>query len=152
MPPHPPALQPVLLIDDTDDDLCLLRRYLIKAGVTNPVRSFDDSLRARDYLTTAVNPPNPELMPCIVFTDLRMPKQNGIELIKWARSDPRFDSVCFVIISTSQNDRDRACARVAGADDYLVKFPDSAVLVQLISAANGRAPITDSKLNSEFEI
>lgn len=138
MPLSPPALRPVLLIDDTDDDLCLMRRYLMKAGIVNPIQSFDESMRARDYLTSAINPPNPELLPCVVFTDLRMPRLTGIELIRWARTNPLFDSVRFVVISTSHDERDQASARAAGADDYLVKFPSCPELAQLINTANAQ--------------
>lgn len=129
-------LRPVLIIDDTDDDRCLARRYLMKAGIVNPVLSFDDCEQARDYLTSAVNPPNPELLPCLVLTDLRMPRMTGIELIAWARSNPAFDSVRFVILSTSCNERDQESAWSAGADDYLVKFPETSVFADLVNAAN----------------
>ena len=132
----PPSLRPVLMIDDSDDDMCLLRRALMKAGVENPLISFEDSMEARRYLQAAVNPPNSELIPCIVFTDLKMPCLSGIELISWARSVPLYDPVWFIILSTSQHEGDQTTSRHAGADDYLIKFPPPEVLASLISQAN----------------
>ena len=129
-------LRPVLVIDDSDDDMCLLRHALMKAGVENPLVSFEDSLEARRYLQSAVNPPNLELIPCIVFTDLKMPRLNGIELISWVRSIPFYDSVWLVMLSTSLNERDQEASRKAGADDYLIKFPRPEVFAALISQAN----------------
>ncbi len=129
-------LRPVLIIDDRDDDMCLLRRALMKAGVENPLVSFEDSMEARLYLQSAINPPNLELIPCIVFTDLKMPRLNGIELVSWARSLPVYESVRFVILTTSQNERDLEASRRAGADDYLIKFPPPAVFASLISQSN----------------
>jgi len=129
-------LRPVLVIDDSDDDMCLLRRTLMKAGVENPLVSFEDSMEARRYLQSAINPPNLELIPCIVFTDLKMPRLNGIELVSWARSIPLYDPVRFVMLSTSQNERDQEASRRAGADDYLIKFPPPEVFTSLISQAN----------------
>ena len=129
-------LRPVLVIDDSDDDTCLLRRTLMKAGVENPLVSFEDSMEARRYLHSAVNPPSLELIPCMVFTDLKMPRLNGIELIAWARSIPLYDSVRFVMLSTSLNGHDQETSRLAGADDYLMKFPPPEVFASLISQAN----------------
>jgi CheY-like chemotaxis protein len=136
MKPGQARLRPVLVIDDSDDDMCLLRHTLTKAGVENPLVSFEDSIEARRYLQSAINPPNLALLPCIVFTDLKMPRLNGIELIAWARSNPHYNPVRFVMLSTSQNEHDQEASRQAGADDYLIKFPPPEVFASLICQAN----------------
>lgn len=71
-----------------------------------------------------------------MFTDLKMPRLKGIELVSWARSLPLYDPVWFVMLSTSQDERDQEASRQAGADEYLVKFPRPEVFASLISQAN----------------
>lgn len=130
------ALRPIVVVDDDDDDLTALRRTLMKGGLSNPLIAFQDSEEVSKYLVGSLNPANPESLPVVVFTDLRMPNMTGIELVAWARADRRFDPVRFVVLSSSREAADQEACKAAGADDYLVKFPQPDVFSQLVSVAN----------------
>jgi CheY-like chemotaxis protein len=137
--PTPSLLRPVIIIDDEPDDLFLLRRLLEKGGVKNPVITFLDSEDVRTFFaaTTVIQKKLPEFTPCVLFTDLKMPKINGFELLGWLRKQKEFDDLKIVVMSSSDVEADVHRAEKLGANHYLLKYPDPAQLAELINAAGG---------------
>ncbi len=130
------SLRPVIVVDDDTDDLTAVRRSLMKAGLANPLVAFQDSLEVQKYLVSSADSAKPETLPLVVFTDLRMPNLTGPELVTWARADRRLAPVRFVVLSFSREASDQAASKAAGADEYLVKFPEPDVLSRIVSFAN----------------
>src|SRR4051812_2498756 len=79
------SLPPVLVVDDSEDDLHLIKRLLAKARVKNPIVTFDDANRLMAFLKAAATPDS-GLMPSLVLTDRKMPGVDGFDLVKWIRS------------------------------------------------------------------
>jgi len=129
--------RPVILVDDSPDDLVFLRRRLDKAGVRNPVVTFVSSEDALAYLQAAAHTikTHPDLAPCVMFTDVKMPRVNGFELLEFVRSHDELRDLKVVMISTSENPKDKALAAVLGATRYVVKFPTPAALAVIVEMA-----------------
>jgi CheY-like chemotaxis protein len=132
----PSRLRPILIVDDSDDDMDLLRRTLNSAGTANPIIAFESGIDAKNYLQHALTSREERMLPCLVFTDLKMPGMTGIELIAWARANPLLNPVGFIILSTSPFERDRDASHSAGADRYLVKFPEADIFTDIVAVAN----------------
>lgn len=138
-----PQLRPVIIIDDEPDDLFLLRRLIEKGGVQNPVITFLDSEDVRTFFaaTSIIQKKLPEFAPCVLFTDLKMPKTDGFELLGWLRKQPEFDRLTIVVMSSSDHPSDVARAQNLGADHYLLKYPGPERIAEVIAAAGtGREP------------
>lgn len=138
-------LRPVIVIDDEPDDLFLLRRLLEKGGVQNPVITFLDSEDVRTFFaaTAIIQKKLPQFAPCALFTDLKMPKTDGFELLSWLRKQRDFDALTIVVMSSSDHPADVARAEKLGADHYLLKYPGPDRIAEVIAAAAGGRP-TDS--------
>ena len=81
----------ILLVEDRDDDVVLIRKAFEKAGLTNPFHVAHDGEEAIAYLSgegkfsNRVEFP----LPWLILLDLKMPKVNGFEVLQWIRSQPR---------------------------------------------------------------
>ena len=141
-----PALRPVIIIDDEPDDLFLLRRLLEKGGVQNPVITFLHSEDVRTFFAASavVQKKVPEYAPCALFTDLKMPKIDGFELLEWLRRQEAFDDLTIIMMSSSDLPADVERAQKLGADHYLLKYPSPERIAEIIAAAG-----ESSELNSD---
>jgi two-component system response regulator len=121
-----------LLIDDNHEDLFLTKRLLARAGVKHPLITIDDGEEAIALLKAASVPGAAGLLPCLVFCDIRMPKIDGFDVLKWARSQPALARTIIVILTGGDVPEDRDKAKTLGADHFLVKFPTPDVLRKVI--------------------
>ena len=118
-----PSSRPVLLIDDCHEDLFLTKRLLSRAGVKQPIVTVDGGEEAIVFLRAATLPGAEELVPCAIFCDIKMPKQNGFDVLEWVRTQKALKDVMFVMLSGGNVPADRAKATQLGASAFLVKFP-----------------------------
>src|SRR3954469_1620580 len=143
-------LRPVIIIDDEPDDLFLLRRMLEKGGVKNPVITFLDSEDVRTFFAAIaiVIRKVPDFAPCVLFTDLKMPKIDGFELLAWLRKQKAFRDLTIVVMSSSDRPEDVTRAEKLGADHYLLKYPGPEMIAEIIAAAgasDGESAATASR-------
>lgn len=124
--------RPVLLIDDSHEDLFLTKRLLARAGVKNPIVTIDGGEEAVAFLRAASLPGAGDLLPCVVFCDVKMPAQNGLDVLEWVREQKVLKSLPFVMLSGGDVPSDRERATKLGASGFLVKFPTPDVLKQII--------------------
>jgi CheY-like chemotaxis protein len=111
---------PVLIAEDSEDDLLLLQRALRKAGVRNPQLRMSSGREAIDYLEKSSSFGAEEPFPVILFLDLVMPRVSGIAVLEWLRdhSHPPLN----VVLHTGVEDDDLLeTARERGASYYLPK-------------------------------
>ena len=126
---------PVALIDDNPDDIVLLRRTLVKTGVTSSVFPFESPLEATRFLRSfATTPTTANLTAVVVLCDLRMSEMNGFEVLKWIRAQPFSASVRVLIVSGCALEEDVERAKALGADGYIEKMPSIEALREGIVA------------------
>jgi CheY-like chemotaxis protein len=143
----PPAanidlLPAIVAVDDTEDDLFILKRLLDKAGVRNPLHVFVSADEAVAYLQRSLEPRGGVARPLACFLDVKMPGGSGFDVLKWIRGEPRLDGFPVFMLSTSDDTRDVRKAAKLGASCYLVKHPSEAVMRDLVELA-GKAYLED---------
>jgi two-component system response regulator len=75
------------------------------------------------------------LRPLLCFLDVKMPAITGLDVLKWIRSKPELDPLPVVMLSSSEHPEDIRRAAQAGAQCYLAKYPQPAVLRQIVDEA-----------------
>lgn len=124
----------VLLVEDNDSDVLLTQIAFRKARLANPLVVVRDGEEAVDYLQWAALHPHDgkSPLPILILLDLRMPKLDGFEVLKWLRSQPFRDRVSVAVLTSTQTEPDIQRARDLGADSYLVKPPNAEEFVHLV--------------------
>ena len=107
----------ILLVDDDEVDVMTVKRAFAKANIANQVFVATDGIEALELLRTDGIPPSRRL----VLLDLNMPRMNGIEFLREVRSDPALQPLTVVVLTTSNEDRDRVDAYQLNVAGYLLK-------------------------------
>lgn len=123
---------PILLVEDSEDDLFLFRRLLTKAEITNPLQIATNGQAAIDQLAGIVAAPSPATVPGIVFLDLKLPLRSGFEVLQWIGGQPVLKRTIVLVLSSSAESRDVKRAYELGARGYLVKYPGPAVFRDIV--------------------
>ncbi len=116
----------ILLVEDDPDDVKLTLMALEKSRVANWVEVVLDGIEALDYLfgTGKFAGRDKSIMPQLILLDLKMPKMDGLEVLRRIRSDERTKLLPVVILTTSTEDRDRIESYKLGANSYIRKPVD----------------------------
>ncbi len=118
------SLPPILIVDDDADDIFILKRLLAKAGFKNKVVAIEDSTAGVAYLEAESQHPNSRYLPWITFTDLHMPRVDGIQFTHWIRSKPVLADMIVIMVSSSEDPREQERAFAAGVNQYALKYPN----------------------------
>lgn len=133
--------QPILLVEDNEDDVFALKRAFRLEKIDNPLIVVGDGQSAVDYLAGGGEFADREKfpLPFMVFLDLKLPYRNGFDVLAWIRTQPELASMVVVILSSSDESVDRLKAQELGARSYLVKPPSPGHLRLFLTSA-GRLP------------
>ncbi len=116
-----PLRRAILLVEDNPVDLDLTRRAFARSQLTNPLEVARDGAEALDWLARwAAGQP----LPLVVLLDLKLPKVDGLEVLRRYRAHALARSVPIVVLTSSSEDRDIARAYADGANSYIVKPVD----------------------------
>lgn len=107
----------IMLVDDDEVDIMNVKRAFARANIANPIFVAHNGLEALELLRSGKVPPSRRL----VLLDLNMPRMNGIEFLREIRKDPDLQALCVVVLTTSNEDRDRVEAYQLNVAGYLVK-------------------------------
>jgi len=123
----------ILLVEDNPRDAELTLRALKKSNLLNPVVVASDGVEALDYLFARGAHANRPLsaMPLVILLDLKLPKIDGLEVLKAIRLDPRTKLLPVVILTSSVEEQDLVQGYGLGANSYVRKPVD---FVQFIEA------------------
>src|SRR5687768_4235370 len=113
----------VMLVEDNIDHAELVLRTLADHNIANQVRHFLDGQSALDYLYKRGEYANSEdtPRPQVILLDLRLPRVDGMDVLKTIKEDPDLKSIPVVVLTTSEAEKDVARAYYNNANSYLVK-------------------------------
>jgi CheY-like chemotaxis protein len=116
----------ILLVEDSPDDVDLTLRALKKSNVLNEVVVVRDGAEALDYLfvTGTYSGRDSTVMPEVVLLDLKLPKVEGLEVLRQIRADERAKLLPVVILTSSNEERDVVESYKLGANSYIRKPVD----------------------------
>ena len=126
----PDESQAVLVADADRENASHLERQLRRAGVKNPIKSFENGDDLHAYLTEAVVRSQP--MPCVLFLDPRMPGANGYDPIRWVRREKSLAGVKVVVFSNTNHPEEIESAGELGVHLFLKKHPDLSSLSTIV--------------------
>jgi CheY-like chemotaxis protein len=126
----------ILLVEDNEDDVFLMKRALKSAGIVNQLCVVEDGQQAVDYLAGERTYANRETypLPAIVFLDLKLPLKNGLQVLEWIRKQSALENLVVVVLTSSNEPSDLREAYRLGANSYVVKPPTAAQLIDLAKA------------------
>lgn len=116
-------LRPILVVEDNDMDLDFCLQAFEEHAIANPVIACRDGEEALDFIAAHPTPEDAQL-PLLVLLDLRLPKVDGVEVLRHARAHPVWRKVPFVVLTTSRENADVATAYELGVNAYIVKPVD----------------------------
>jgi two-component system response regulator len=116
----------ILLVEDNPDDEALTLRALRKSNVVNEVVVARDGVEALDYLfaTGAHEGRDPGAVPQVVLLDLKLPRVDGLEVLRRMRADDRTRFLPVVVLTTSTEQKDIVDSYQLGANSYIRKPVD----------------------------
>jgi len=117
------SLRPILMVEDNEMDLDLCSQAFKEHAIANPLVSCRDGEEAVRYIDAHPDSADPGL-PIIVLLDLRLPKVDGIDVLRYARQHAVWQQVPFIVLTTSRQDSDVAAAYRLGVNSYIVKPVD----------------------------
>ena len=116
-----PACQSILLVEDNPVDLDLTLRAFAKRKLTNPVHVARDGAEALSWIPRWESG---EPWPALILLDLKLPKVDGLEVLRQLKAHPTLRAIPVVVLTTSSEDIDMQKAYQLGANSYIVKPVD----------------------------
>ena len=125
----------ILLVEDNPNDVELTLRALQKQNLSNKVFVVKDGAEALDFIfaSGAYSQRKVEKRPKVVLLDLKLPKVDGIEVLRRMKADSRTSPIPVVMLTSSQEERDVVNSYNLGVNSYIVKPVDFSNFVHTVS-------------------
>lgn len=116
----------ILLAEDREDDILLVRHAFKKAYINNPLHVVRDGEEAIAYLAGEGKYSNRSEypLPDLFLLDLKMPRMDGFQVLKWVRRHPTLGALRVIVLTSSDDIRDVNAAYQLGANSFMVKPMD----------------------------
>jgi CheY-like chemotaxis protein len=127
----------ILIAEDSEDDAYFLRRAMEKIGWKNPVQILTDGGEVMDYLKGdgQYEDRSRYPFPSVMFIDIKMPRVNGFEVLKWLKEHEQCKVVPTIVFSSSDEPEDIERAYQLGANAYFVKPATADKLERMLRCA-----------------
>jgi two-component system response regulator len=124
----------ILLVEDNPSDVALTRRALEKNGIANSLVVAEDGQEALDYLfcTGPHAARSIDDKPVVVLLDLKLPRIDGLEVLRRIRADERTRRIPVVILTSSREERDVAAGYDNGTNSYIRKPVEFEQFVEVV--------------------
>ncbi|GGZ70396.1 response regulator [Lysobacter xinjiangensis] len=118
-------LRTILLAEDSPADAEMALDALREANLANPIAHVEDGIEALDFLyRRGAFADRPDELPAVLLLDIKMPRMDGLEVLRTIREDERFKTLPVVILSSSREENDLARSWNLGVNAYVVKPVD----------------------------
>ena len=114
-------IRPILLVEDNPMDLDLTRRAFARRKVVNTLEVARDGEEALGYMSRW---DAGEEVPFVILLDLKIPKVDGLEVLRQIKASPKYNLIPVVVLTSSAEERDIQTAYKMGANSYIVKPVD----------------------------
>ncbi len=124
----------ILMVEDDEGHAEIVRRNFEACRMANHLIHVADGQAALDYLyqRNEFSDPTKSPRPGVILLDLRLPKVDGLEVLKTIKADPKLHTIPVVILTTSSAETDMVRAYDCHANSYLVKPVDFTQFTQLM--------------------
>ncbi|MGC8722643.1 MAG: response regulator [Acidobacteriota bacterium] len=125
----------ILIVEDDPNDLELALRALRKGNIVNPIYSVSDGAEALDFLFGEGAYEGRETVPIpkVILLDLKLPKVDGLEVLRRVKGDERTKIIPVVVLTSSREERDVIESYRLGVNSYIVKPVGFENFVQAVS-------------------
>jgi len=133
MSPPTSKIKKILLVEDNENDIELTLNALQECRLSNEVHSVRDGAEALDYMYLRNRfKDREEGVPCVILLDLKMPRVDGLEVLRTLKGDPNLRHVPIVMLTSSREERDLVLSYDLGVNAFVVKPVDFSQFVQAI--------------------
>ena len=134
-----PNASPFLLIEDSADDILLVRRAFLKANILNPLVVVRSGEEAMQYLAAEGEYSDRERfpLPSIILLDLKLTGSSGFDVLEWIRSQPGLRTLRVIMLTSSDSTYDVDRAYKLGANSFIVKPVRFEALVEIMQSIRG---------------
>jgi CheY-like chemotaxis protein len=132
----------VLHVDDDPNDTTLLQVACAKAAVNFELHNVAEGSQVIEYLSGIgkYSDRTRYQMPGLILLDLKMPRVEGLEVLKWIRNHSTLNNLPVIVLSGSELQDDIRQAYAVGANSYLVKPPSLSLLISLVREIGNQLP------------
>lgn len=125
-------MKTILLVEDSDDDVFLMKRACAVSGVPHSVQIVRDGQAAVDYLSGCQKYEDRDLFPLpnLIFLDVHLPLCGGHEVLEWLRTQPVFNDLPVIMLTSSDQPSDIERAYSLGVTSYMLKNANPAEFIQ----------------------
>ena len=123
----------IVLIEDNPADVELTLNSLKKKNLANRVKILTDGQEALDYLFNVCAPSGSGDCPLLILLDLKLPKVSGLEVLEKIRSDERTKMIPVVVLTSSEEEKDRIESYRLGVNSYIVKPVEFGSFAKVVS-------------------
>ena len=121
-----PHIRSILLAEDSPADAEMAIDALREAHLANPIVHVQDGIEAMDYLLRRGKfADRPEGLPAVLLLDIKMPRMDGLEVLREIRSHDKLKTLPIVVLTSSREESDLARSWDLGVNAYVVKPVDS---------------------------
>lgn len=127
------SARPILLIEDNEMDIDLTQQAFAEYAVANPIAICRDGEEAIAYIDQHASADDGQL-PIVILLDLRLPRVDGLEVLRYARRQPVWRQLPIVVMTTSRENRDIETAYQSGANSYIIKPVDFEAFSEVVKS------------------